>query len=448
MYIQKILVADDEPLMRTFLKEVLSRKKFSVFLAEDGKKAIALLEKESFDLIISDIKMPEKTGIDVLEFAKNIYPHLPVILMTAFGSVENAVEAMKKGAFNYLIKPFSPESIETLIQKAEEMLAVSAENRYLKEKNTSLIARSGQMKQLLADVEKIAKSSASVFISGESGTGKEVIAQALHNLSLRSKKSFIKVNCAAIPEALLESEFFGHEKGSFTGANLRKEGRFELADGGTLLLDEVTEIPIALQPKLLRAIQEEEFERVGGTQSLSVDIRFISTSNRDIKQAIASGLFREDLYYRLSVVPIHVPPLRERPEDIVALAHYFLDHFCKENHKPKKSLSPDAEQKLVRYSWPGNVRELANIIERTVVMDFSSLVTPSHLYLDLAPSPSCSFSGLSLAAMEKRLILETLQKEKHNRSKTAKILGISVRTLHNKLKEYALTSQGELFPAP
>ncbi len=448
MYIQKILVADDEPLMRNFLKEVLLRQKFTVFLAENGKEAISLLEKESFDLVLTDIKMPEKTGIDVLKFAKSHTPNILVILMTAFGSVENAVEAMKLGAFNYLIKPFSPESIETLIQKAEEQLLLAAENRYLKEnRTTSLIAVSNLMKQLLCDIEKIAKSNASVFISGESGTGKEVIAQAIHELSLRSKKPFIKVNCAAIPESLLESEFFGHEKGSFTGANVRKEGRFELADNGTLLLDEVTEIPVSLQPKLLRAIQEQEFERVGGTRSLSVDIRFISTSNRMMKQAIASNLFREDLFYRLSVMPIHVPPLRERPEDILALSRYFLDRFCLENHKPKKTLSPDAEQKLLAYSWPGNVRELANIIERTVVMDFAPIIASEHLYLDASPAqtPTVSFSGISLAEMEKRLILETLQKEKQNRSKTAKILGITVRTLRNKIKEYNDSSQGKLF---
>jgi two-component system, NtrC family, response regulator AtoC len=447
MYIQKILIADDEPLMRNFLKETLLRKKFQVFLAEDGSQAISLIEKENFDLILSDIKMPKKTGIEVLRFAKNHSPHIPVILMTAFGSIENAVEAMKMGAFNYLIKPFSPESIETLIEKAEEQLLLVAENRYLKEhRKPSLIAESEPMKKLICDMEKIAKSHASVFISGESGTGKEVIAQAIHDLSLRNQKPFIKVNCAAIPETLIESEFFGHEKGAFTGANGKKEGRFELADGGTLLLDEVTEIPISLQPKLLRAIQEKEFERVGGTHSLHVDIRFISTSNRVMKRAIESNLFREDLFYRLNVVPIHVPPLRERSQDILALSHYFLDRFCLENHKPKKALSQEAQEKLLAYPWPGNVRELANIIERTVVLDFAPVIAGEHLFLDTSSSSVVSFFGCSLAEMEKKLILETLQKEKQNRSKAAKTLGISVRTLRNKIKEYALSSQATLFP--
>ncbi len=322
-----------------------------------------------------------------------------------------------------------------------------SENRYLREDRSSiLIAASPIMQKLLQDIEKIAKSNASVFISGESGTGKEVVAHAIHKKSLRAKKPFIKVNCAAIPETLIESEFFGHEKGSFTGANMRKEGRFEIANGGTLLFDEITEIPVSLQPKLLRAIQEQEFERVGGLHPISVDIRFISTTNRIMKQAIESKIFREDLFYRLNVVPIHVPPLRERPEDILALCRYFLDRFCLENHKPKKTLCFQAEKKLLDYSWPGNVRELANIIERCVVMDFSEEIQSEHLYLEAPSSFTPLSTSLSLAEMEKKWILTTLKREKENRTKTAKALGITVRTLRTKLKDYSLSSEGMLFP--
>jgi two-component system response regulator AtoC len=303
------------------------------------------------------------------------------------------------------------------------------------------------MKKILQDLEKIAKSQASVFITGESGTGKEVIAGAIHQFSTRSQHPFIKVNCAAIPETLIESEFFGHERGAFTGAHTRKTGRFELADKGTLLLDEVTEIPLTLQPKLLRAIQEQEFERVGGVKPIKVNLRFLATSNRNMQEAIESKIFREDLFYRLNVVPIQIPPLRERREDILPLANHFLNRFCLDNHKPLKKFSERAVEKLLNYPWPGNVRELANIIERTVVLDFDAMIDSEHLYLDStlhpksAPAASAALPvGISLHEMEKRLILETLQLQHQNRTKTAAILGISARTLRNKLHEYELVT--------
>jgi two-component system response regulator AtoC len=332
------------------------------------------------------------------------------------------------------------------------------------------------MRQILQDLKKIAVSHASVFITGESGTGKEVIANAIHQESNRAMQPFIKVNCAAIPETLIESEFFGHEKGAFTGALNRKIGRFELADRGTLLLDEITEIPLSLQPKLLRVIQEHEFERVGGIRPLRVDVRLLATSNRNIQEAIETKVLREDLFYRLNVVPIHIPPLRERPEDILPLTHYFLDRFCKENHKSLKALTPRAAQKLLQHSWPGNVRELANIIERSVVLDFEEEIDDEHLYLDPSPPAKASVRGpcliwpeqeapsphksdhchtntaespsqpplhqgslpvgLSLHELERRLILETLAAQHYNRTKTAAILKISVRTLRNKLRQY------------
>ena len=452
--IEKVLIADDEPLMLRFVAETMRRQGKEAVLAENGADAIQKLQEEPFDLVVSDIKMPHKTGLDVLQAAKSLHPHCLVILATAYGSIESAVEAMKLGAFHYLIKPFSLEALESAIEKAEEHIRLLKENRFLREESARskcphLIAESPAMKKLLQDLEKIAKSSASVFITGESGTGKEVIAGAIHQLSSRSAAPFIKVNCAAIPETLIESEFFGHERGAFTGALQRKTGRFELADKGTLLLDEVTEIPLVLQPKLLRAIQEQEFERVGGMRPVLVNIRFLATSNRNMQEAIETKTFREDLFYRLNVVPFQIPPLRERIEDILPLAHYFLNRFCAENHKPRKNFTERARQKLLKYGWPGNVRELGNIIERTVVLDFDASIDAEHLYLD-APTlhrTPCEKGalpiGITLHELEKRLILETLEAHHRNRTKTAAILGISVRTLRNKLHEYGLASGEE-----
>lgn len=447
--IEKILVADDEPLMLRFMAEILRRLGKEVTLAADGAEAIRLLETEPFDLVVTDMMMPHKTGIDVLKAAKCL-----VILATAHGTIESAVEAMKLGAFHYLIKPFSPDALESLVKKAEMHARCLIENRFYSEERASskqgcLIAKSPAMQKVLHDLEKIAKSQASVFITGESGTGKEVIAGAIHQLSARSHFPFIKVNCAAIPETLLESEFFGHERGAFTGAAARKVGRFELADKGTLLLDEVTEIPLSLQPKLLRAIQEQEFERVGGVRPVKVNCRFLATSNRNMREAVESKIFREDLFYRLNVVPIHLPPLRERREDIVALAEFFLEKFCRENHKPLKKLTEKAVQKLLDYHWPGNVRELGNIIERTVVLDFDAEINIEHLYLDAAPPKMVEKRvglplGISLHELEKQLILQTFEAEHQNRTRTASILGISIRTLRNKLHEYEIVpdSQG------
>ena len=448
--IEKILVADDDPLMLRFIAEALKRKKKDVVLASDGQIAIEKLQKEPFDLIISDMKMPHQTGLDVLAAAKSLHPQGLVILMTAYGSIEAAVEAMKRGAFNYLIKPFSLEALELALAKAEEHVRLLKENLFFREENAlfqhpHLIAESEPMQRLLQDLQKIAQSHASVFITGESGTGKEVIASTLHRLSGRAAAPFIKVNCAALPDTLLESELFGHERGSFTGALTRKTGRFELADQGTLLLDEVTEIPLSLQPKLLRAIQEQEFERVGGVRPIQVNIRFLSTSNRDMQEAIETRVFREDLFYRLNVIPIHIPPLRERKEDILPLAQFFLERFCQENHKTRKHFTEKAVQKLHQYTWPGNVRELGNIIERTVVLDFDEVIDADHLYLDMPVSKSGMAKGLlpvglSLREVEKQLILETLELQHSHRAKTATLLGISVRTLRNKLYEYGMSS--------
>lgn len=457
MSIEKILVVDDEMLVRTFLAETLRRKNLDVTTAENGTKAISLIKDNVYDMVITDMKMPDITGIDVLRKVKEISPSTIVVVITAFGSIENAVEAMRLGAFNYLIKPFSPDTIEAVIEKAREHLSLVEENQYLRQQISTggsrstphVIGDSFVIKHIMDDVMRVAKSNATVFITGESGTGKEVIAHAIHYNSLRGNKPFIKVNCAAVPDTLIESEFFGHEKGSFTGANAKRLGRFELANGGTLLLDEVTEIPLPLQAKLLRVIQEQEFERVGGTKPVKVDVRIISTSNRDIKQAIADKILREDLYYRLNVVPIHLPALRERREDIVPLANYFVQKMCAENHKEIKKLTPEVQKKLMDYNWPGNVRELANIIERAVVMDGGNSIAPEHLYLDnTIPLIKTGGSGatvennytlpvgMTLDELEKRLIIETLQAQRNNRTRTAEVLGISIRTLRNKLHEY------------
>ncbi|MCE5319001.1 MAG: sigma-54 dependent transcriptional regulator [Parachlamydia sp.] len=408
MKIEKILIVDDELLVRNFLSETLKRSGMEVATAENGRKALQILKDSTFDLVITDMKMPDLTGIDILRKVKESSPGTLVVVITAFGSIENAVAAMRLGAFDYLLKPFSPDTIEAMIEKAQDHRSLVEENDYLRQHVTTgghqafqVIGQSPAMQKILSDVAQVAKSNASVFITGESGTGKEVIARALHTQSLRAQKPFIKVNCAAVPDTLIESEFFGHEKGAFTGASQKKLGRFELAHNGTLLLDEITEIPLSLQPKLLRAIQEQEFERVGGTKPVKVDVRLISTSNRDIQAAIAEKVLREDLFYRLNVVPIQLPPLRERPEDIMPLALYLLARMTLENHKEKKELSEEASEKLLAYSWPGNVRELANVIERAVVMDDSPVISPSQLFLD-------NTAQASLHDLEKQLIIEAL----------------------------------------
>lgn len=308
-------------------------------------------------------------------------------------------------------------------------------------RNNRIIAESPLMKKILQDLDKLAKSDSSVFIHGESGTGKEVIAHTIHYASKRSSNAFVKVNCAAIPESLMESEFFGHEKGAFTGAIQRRFGRFELADKGTLLLDEISETPPFLQSKLLRAVQEQEFERVGGSTPINVNVRFISTSNRNMKEAIQKKEFREDLYYRLNVIPIHLPPLRERKEDIIPLAEYFLECLSEENQKAKKQLSEEAKQKLVDYPWPGNIRELANVIERTVIFNSGDLILLDHLALEITAPEMQKPSLLSLKQLEKRHILEILAAQNNNKTKTARLLGISLRTLRNKLIEYSKSSE-------
>lgn len=440
MSIEKILVVDDEAIMRNFLVEALKRKGIEALAVENGEKALKLLQEQSFDMIITDMKMPGLTGIDVLRKVKEQSPKMLVIVVTAFGTIENAVEAMQLGAFNYLIKPFSLECLLATIEKANQHTALVEENCYLRQQvdlrhMQHVVAESPGMQQVLQDIERVAKSNASVLITGETGTGKEVIAHLIHYHSNRSNHPFIKVNCAAVPEPLVESEFFGHEKGAFTGAANKRLGRFELANGGSLLLDEVTEIPLGLQAKLLRVTQEQEFERVGGTKPIKVDVRLISTSNRDMKEALNAKIIREDLYYRLNVVPIFLPPLRDRQEDIVPLANFFLERSCKDNHVEKKVLSKSAQAKLLKYRWPGNVRELSNIIERATVMDQGQVIESDHLYLE---GPGVNLmAGRTIHEVEKQLIAETIQIHP-NSTKAAETLGISVKELRDKLREHNL----------
>ena len=440
MATDKILCVTDSSPSSGF--EALREKNLDLVFANGLAQASELLKTQPFDILICDV-----SHLSLLHTAKKEQDFLQVILLAEKQETSLALEGMRLGAFTYLFKPLQKELLEAALEKAQEQAALIQENLFLRQeistspqtKKNRIIAESSVMKRILEDVYKIAKSSASVFISGESGTGKEVIAHAIHSASARAAAPFIKVNCAAIPEALIESEFFGHEKGAFTGAINKRIGRFELADKGTLLLDEISEVPLTMQSKLLRAVQEQEFERVGGIKTIHVDLRLISTSNRNMKQAIEQKLFREDLYYRLNVVPIHLAPLRERKEDILPLANFFLERLCAENQKERKSLALHAEQKLLDHPWPGNIRELANAIERAVVMHSQTEISATDLLLEeqFCIKPITPVPQISLQELEKRHILEMLATQNYNRSKTAQVLGISVRTLRNKLQLYS-----------
>lgn len=449
MIIDKVLLVEKSTVGGGTLAHVLQSKPWDLTLADTAEKALSHLKQEDYDLMLCDIELSDGSGLDVLKECKRLSPDTIVILIATSSNIDKAIEAVQHGAFNYLLRPFALEALETLITKAQEHVSLLHENQLLRSEVScqhsleryQIIAESPLMRQILENVAKIAKSNASVFISGESGTGKEIISNAIHYNSLRAHKPFIRVNCPAIPQTLLESEFFGHEKGAFTGAINKRQGRFELAHQGTLLLDEISEVSMEIQPKLLRAIQEQEFERVGGTKSIKVDVRLISTSNRNMKEAIEQKLFREDLYYRLNVVPLQLPPLRDRREDILPLADYFLEKLCLENRKPKKQLSEGAQKKLLDYPWPGNIRELANVIERTIVMNLQHLIQPEDLSIESScPVPIVSKAslqlGMTLAEIEKNHILATLDSLHYNKTQTAKMLGISIRTLRNKLKEY------------
>ena len=440
---RSILVVEDDELMRSFLIQILRDEGYRVQSAEDGKEGLEKIRDGDFDLVVTDLKMPKLSGIDLMRGIQKEKPDIRWIIITAFGSISNAVEAIKAGASDYLTKPFrDPEELRHVIRRvlkeaeAEKTISLLSEELGKQFPPLDMIFSGEKMKKVRQLVQDGAPTSASVLITGPSGTGKELVARVIHQLSLRKEKPFIPVHCAALTETLLESELFGHERGAFTGASSTRKGRFELADGGTVFLDEVGEIPPAVQVKLLRVLQEREFERVGGTKAISVDIRVISASNKDLKKEISSGRFREDLFYRLHVFPISLPPLNERREAIIPLAEYFIGKFSSSLGKKIVGFTPEAEELLLNYPWPGNIRELQNVIERAVILT-SGLIDADHLNLDPQEESSSIGKGL-LQTNERELIRKVLGEAGGNRKQASGILGISLRTLQYRIKEYGL----------
>ena len=443
----RILVIDDDELMREYVEEAMVRAGYTVDVAANGADGVARFEEKDPDVVVTDLKMAPMDGLGVLERAKAINPAAPVIVMTAYGTIETAVAALKAGAADYILKPFTPDALELAVARCLEHARLARENRFLRaELNAlydfdSMVGDSAAMREVYEQIRKVANSRATILIRGETGTGKELAARAIHLSGERRDRPFIKVNCAALSAGILESELFGHERGAFTGAHERKIGRFELADTGSLLLDEVSEIGAELQPKLLRALQEREFERVGGVETIPVDTRIIATSNRDLEEAVRKHTFREDLFYRLNVITITLPPLRERREDIPALMDHFLERFNRENGRRVRGFADATRKLFTEYSWPGNVRELQNAVERGVVLATEDTLQPQHFRLE-APCPAEAAeggalrAGTTVAEIEKHLIFTTLEHCGQNRTRAAELLGISVRTLRNKLNEY------------
>ena len=443
----RVLVVDDEPAVRSALRVNLARAGYDVALASSAEEALRGLREKAADVVLTDVTMPGAGGLHLLETLRQDRPELPVILMTGHGSVESAVAAMKAGASDYIIKPVSKDELLVILERTLRERALLAEVRELREVVAQhrgfekLVGATPAMRRVYALVAAVAESDALVLLTGPTGTGKELLAQAIHERSPRKDRPFVRVNCAALPEGLLESELFGHEKGAFTGAFSRRDGRFRQADGGTLLLDEVSEIPLPTQVKLLRFLQERTFERVGGNETLKVDVRILAASNRDLKQQIEAGKFREDLYYRLNVVSIAIPPLRERKGDIPALAAFFLRRYAEENGKKLEGFSDEALADLSSHPWPGNVRELENAIERAVVLADGARVERRHLPTSVARIPegetAPKIPGSSIADLEKWAILRTLEACGGSTSRAATILGISARKIQYKLHEYS-----------
>jgi two-component system response regulator HydG len=451
-----ILVVDDDHAHRTMLNTLINGWGYAVAEADDGFTAIEKVKESSYELVLMDVRMVRVSGLEALEAIKGYNPAIPVIIMTAYSSVETAVKALKQGAHDYLTKPLDFDKLRLTIDRAMEHTRLKEENRLLRETlgqqfdSQNIIGKSPAMLKLLETVSQVAPSEATVLISGASGTGKELIAGAIHFNSLRKNGPFVKINCAAITETLLESELFGHEKGAFTGADRRKEGRFSQAHGGTLLLDEVSEMSLMMQVKLLRALQEREFNRVGGETSIQVDVRVIAATNRNLLDRINEGAFREDLYYRLNVVELEVPPLSERKEDIPLLTRHFLEMFAAKNRKEIKGFTPKAMDNLIHYDWPGNVRELMNAVERAVVLARSNYLdeTDFPFMKDMAveenqsdpagPDALILQGETPLEEIEKTAILTTLEAAGGNKSEAARRLGITRKTLHKKLKAYGV----------
>ncbi|MFT5289371.1 MAG: two-component system response regulator AtoC [Planctomycetota bacterium] len=460
MSIQRVLVVDDDSLSREFLTEAVRSFGFQAESANSGHEALERLRRGAIDLVLTDMRMPGMNGVELVGNITKDYPEVPVVLVTAHGTVETAVEAMRLGALDFIMKPCTPETIELVIRRIDRSRRLERENEYLRQQvcppeMNRVIAESRAMKDLLKTAERVAGSKGTVLITGESGTGKERVANFIHNASPRRNKPFIRVNCAALSEQLLESELFGHEKGAFTGAHKRHEGRFELADGGTLLLDEIGEISPSLQTKLLRVLEEEEFERVGGTTTLKVDVRIIATTNRVLPQEVAQGNFREDLYYRLHVLPIQMSGLCDRSEDIVPLAQHFAQHYATQNGRPAPDIAPSAEERLLAWHWPGNVRELENAVHRAVVLVDDGPIRAEHLQFDPIPvtghkpkftlvtekgqyigpiSAASQLANRQIADIEREAILCTLESTRGNKTEAARRLGVTARTLSNKMR--------------
>lgn len=455
---EKILIVDDESGMRNALREVLKRLSYTVDTAEDAEEGLRLLEENDYSLIMSDVRMPEMDGIAFLENVMNTHPEMRMIMMTAYGTIEDAVTAMKKGAMDYLLKPFSLDSVEKVVSKClhTEKKAVKQEQVSSK-KMVYCVAQSGAMKNILRLLNDVAPSPATVLIEGESGTGKEVLARMIHNMSGRGKEGFVAVNCAAIPEGLLESELFGHEKGAFTGAVLSRKGKFEQAHKGTMLLDEISEMPLSLQAKLLRVIQEREIEPVGGKGPVSIDVRIVATTNRNLEEEVRKGNFREDLFYRLNVIRISIPPLRERKADLAPLAQYFMQKYTKIYGRNISRMNNDFLDFVQENLWRGNVRELENFIEKAVLLSkcdeltlegmnvgekkihipvIESFRSQNEYEEDRRVISDSPLKSGTLEEMEKNLIHSTLEKVEWNRTKAAELLGVSVRTVRNKITYY------------
>jgi two-component system response regulator HydG len=449
---QSILIVDDDLAHRTMLKKLLGGWGYEVFEADDGSVAIENVHKRPFDLILMDIRMLKVSGIEALEKIKIINPSIPIIIMTAYASVETAVDALKKGAYDYLTKPLDFDELKIAINRATEHNRLKKENEDLKEKlgekfdKQNMIGRSQLMVKLLETAEQVASTEATVLITGESGTGKEMIANAIHYNSLRKNAPFIKINCAALAESLLESELFGHEKGAFTGADKRREGKFRQANGGSIFLDEVSEMSAAMQVNLLRVLQERELTPVGGAEVIAVNVRVIAASNKDLKKEMEQKRFREDLFYRLNVVALNVPPLKDRKEDIPLLAQHFLQIFAAKNKKNIKGFTPQSMEKIVKYAWPGNVRELMNAVERAVVLSRLEYLDADDMVLLMRDNQVTDDDQLSLPEnmpldeVEKRSILEAVNACGGNKSKAARRLGITRKTLRKKLDKYEKVS--------
>jgi DNA-binding NtrC family response regulator len=450
-----ILIVEDEAKMRRLLELNLGEDGFQTLSAPDVETGIELLRQNSVDLVLTDLKLPGMGGLEFLQAIKRQNANLPVVVMTAYGSVETAVEAMKAGASDYVLKPFSLAEMRMIVHKELDVRKLREENRSLREElgrryeYPNIVARSAKMQEVLAMVERVAATQSTVLIGGESGVGKDLIAHAIHQKSRRANGPFVKINSTAIPENLLESELFGYEKGAFTGAATSKPGKFELADKGTLFLDEIGDVPPATQVKLLRVLQEREFERLGGTKTIKVDVRLIAATNRDLRAALEEGTFRQDLYYRLNVVPIDIPPLREHKEDIPDLVKLFLDRFSSQAGKQFTGIAPDALDMLMAFHWPGNVRELENIVERAVALSEGPVLQPGDVHLDAVRAKPASGTaplipeGQTLEQWEDEMIREALRRANGNKSQAARMLGLSRNALRYRLSKIGIADEAE-----